>query len=70
MLFTWDTTNLCIVFKWWHIQTTIGLWLSLLAVVALGAGYEYIRKYSRYIESMSDSHLTGEVKITIRCYAV
>ncbi|KAK0119065.1 hypothetical protein ONS95_007928 [Cadophora gregata] len=50
MLFTWDTTNLCIVFKWWHIQTTPGLLFSLLAVVALTAAYEAIRSASRRYE--------------------
>ncbi|KAH7364235.1 CTR2 long splice variant [Rhexocercosporidium sp. MPI-PUGE-AT-0058] len=50
MLFTWDTTNLCIVFKWWHIQTTAGLLFSLLAVVALTAAYEAIRSSSRRYE--------------------
>ncbi|KAG4436904.1 hypothetical protein IFR05_007630, partial [Cadophora sp. M221] len=50
MLFTWDTTNLCIVFKWWHIRTTPGLILSLLAVVALTAAYEAMRSASRRYE--------------------
>ncbi|PVH88299.1 ctr copper transporter [Cadophora sp. DSE1049] len=50
MLFTWDTTNLCIVFKWWHIRTTGGLLFSLLAVVALTAAYEAIRSASRRYE--------------------
>jgi copper transporter 1 len=50
MLFTWDTTNLCIVFKQWHVRTTPGLIFSLLAVVALGAGYEALREASRRYE--------------------
>jgi len=50
MLFTWDTTNLCIVFKWWHIRSTGGLLFSLLAVVALTAAYEAIRSASRRYE--------------------
>lgn len=51
MLFTWDTEDLCIVFRWWHIQSTAGLIFSLVAVVALGAGYEAIRSGSRRYES-------------------
>jgi copper transporter 1 len=51
MLFTWDTTNLCIIFRWWHIQTNLGLVLSLLGVVALTAGYEAIRSFSRQYEA-------------------
>lgn len=50
MLFTWDTNNLCIVFRWWHIRSTPGLILSLLAVVALGAGYEALREGIRRYE--------------------
>ncbi|OAA54748.1 CTR2 short splice, variant [Niveomyces insectorum RCEF 264] len=50
MLFTWDTRNLCIVFRWWHIRSTPGLLLSLLAVVALGAGYEALRASIRGFE--------------------
>jgi len=50
MLFTWDTTDLCIIFRWWHIQTTAGLIFSLLGVVALTAFYEVIRSGSRRYE--------------------
>jgi copper transporter 1 len=52
MLFTWDTTNLCIIFRWWHIQTNAGLIFSLLGVVALTAGYEAIRSLSRQYEAL------------------
>jgi len=51
MLFTWDTNNLCIVFRWWHIRSTPGLIISLLAVVALGAAYEALRSASRRYET-------------------
>lgn len=51
MLFTWDTKNLCLIFRWWHIRTTPGLFLSLLAVVAVTAGYEALRQASRRYES-------------------
>ncbi|KAF2442140.1 Ctr copper transporter [Karstenula rhodostoma CBS 690.94] len=47
MLFTWDTTDLCIVFKGWHISGTGTLLLSLLAIVLLTAGYEAVREASR-----------------------
>lgn len=50
MLFTWDTENLCIVFRQWHVRSTFDLVLSLIAVVAIGAGYEAIRAYSRSYE--------------------
>lgn len=51
MLFTWDTTNLCIVFRGWRIDGTISLILSLLAIVLLTAGYEAIRDMSRRYEA-------------------
>ncbi|KAI8229605.1 Copper transport protein CTR2 [Colletotrichum sp. SAR 10_99] len=50
MLFTWDTNNLCIVFRQWHIRSTGGLIISLLLVVALAAGYEALRAASRRYE--------------------
>jgi copper transporter 1 len=50
MLFTWDTTNLCIVFPSWRVTGTFSLIWSLVAVVALTAGYEAIREVSRRYE--------------------
>jgi len=51
MIFTWDTNNLCIVFKWWRIHSTATLIFSLLGVVLLTAGYELVREISRKYES-------------------
>lgn len=51
MLFTWDTTNLCIVFRGWRINGFGSLILSLLAVIALTAGYEAVREASRRYEA-------------------
>jgi len=51
MLFTWDTTNLCIVFRSWHISNTFTLIVSLLAIVAMGVGYEALREFSRRYEA-------------------
>lgn len=51
MLFTWDTTDLCVVFKWWHVRTQTGLMLTLAAIVALSAGYEYLRYRIRLIDN-------------------
>ncbi|EMC95245.1 hypothetical protein BAUCODRAFT_35237 [Baudoinia panamericana UAMH 10762] len=50
MLFTWDTNNLCIVFRSWRVTSTWTLVLSLLAVMALTAGYEAVREASRRYE--------------------
>lgn len=43
MLFTWDTNNLCIISKHWHIRSNTSLVFSLLAIVMLVAGYEYLK---------------------------
>ncbi|KAF2146605.1 uncharacterized protein K452DRAFT_304555 [Aplosporella prunicola CBS 121167] len=51
MLFTWDTTDLCIVFRQWHIGSAFGLVVSLLAVAALAAGYELVRELTRRYEA-------------------
>jgi copper transporter 1 len=51
MLFTWDTQNLCIVFKSWRVTSTMSLFWSLLGVMVLTAGYELIREVSRRYEA-------------------
>lgn len=59
MLFTWDTTNLCIVFEQWHIRSTAGLLFSLIAVVIIGMGYEALRAGTRRYEVMMDRRLNS-----------
>ncbi|CRK34633.1 hypothetical protein BN1708_006466, partial [Verticillium longisporum] len=59
MLFTWDTSNLCIVFRQWHIDSTFSLVLSLLLVVALTAGYEALRAASRRYETAVNKRVTN-----------
>ena len=51
MLFTWDTNNLCIVFRSWRITGLWSLIWSLAAVAALTAGYEAVRELSRKYEA-------------------
>ncbi|KAL2270917.1 hypothetical protein VTJ83DRAFT_288 [Remersonia thermophila] len=51
MLFTWDTTNLCIVFRQWHISSNLSLVASLVAVVLICAGYEALREGIRRYEA-------------------
>jgi copper transporter 1 len=50
MLFTWNTKNLCIIFRWWHIRDFATLLFSLFAIVLLTAGYEALREASRRYE--------------------
>ncbi|KAF8448309.1 ctr copper transporter [Terfezia claveryi] len=55
MLFTWSTENLCLVFRWWHVTGNFSLIMSLLGVVALSAGYEFLRELTRRLEIRLDS---------------
>lgn len=59
MLFTWDTTDLCIVFRSWHVSGTGSLIVALLGVVLLTAGYEAIREMSRRYEAHAQKVLDG-----------
>lgn len=64
MLFTWDTTDLCIVFRGWHISGTGTLILSLLAIVLMTAGYEAVREASRrydaHAKRLSEGRTSGD----------
>ncbi|KAL7274707.1 copper transpport protein [Rhizina undulata] len=60
MLFTWNTQDLCLVFRWWHVSNLLTLIISLLAVVALGAGYEFVRELSRRYEAKIDLAIANE----------
>ena len=59
MLFTWDTTNLCIIFHWWHISSIFTLLTSLVAVALLTAGYELVREISRRYEMSSAEYVNS-----------
>ncbi|KAH9879307.1 hypothetical protein J1614_002746 [Plenodomus biglobosus] len=66
MLFTWDTTNLCVVFRGWRIDGTVSLIFSLFAIVLLTAGYEAIREMSRryeaYVERAVEGRRGGDIR--------
>ncbi|KAK9365718.1 Ctr copper transporter family-domain-containing protein [Lipomyces kononenkoae] len=55
MLFTWDSQDLCIVFDWWHIRSGIGFVGSLLAVLLLSLGYEYLRAINAATDSDAET---------------
>ncbi|KAF9699775.1 hypothetical protein EKO04_002420 [Ascochyta lentis] len=59
MLFTWDTTDLCIVFRSWHISGTFSLVVALVGIILLTAGYEAVREASRRYEAYSNKALEG-----------
>lgn len=71
MLFTWSTTDLCIVFSSWHIRSTLSLILSLVAIVLLGIGYEALRAASRRYESLLATRTSAAPRksSTLRCAA-
>jgi copper transporter 1 len=59
MLFTWDTEDLCVVFRWWHVRGPWSLFFTLLGVVALGISYEFLRHIARKY----DEHSLGKIRI-------
>ncbi|KAK7923948.1 ctr copper transporter [Apiospora marii] len=59
MLFTWDTNNLCIVFKQWHVRGPVSLIFSLLGVVLICAGYEALRDFIRRYEASAARRADG-----------
>ena len=59
MLFTWSTDNLCIIFRGWHVRNNFTLILSLLAIVALCAGYEAVREVSRRYEASENAKIAN-----------
>ncbi|KAI6827713.1 hypothetical protein KC340_g5428 [Hortaea werneckii] len=64
MLFTWDTNNLCIVFSQWRVTGTFSLVISILAVMALTAGYEAIRETSRNYEARQAERIESSPRNT------
>jgi len=59
MLFTWSSQNLCIVFRQWRVTGTLSLILSLIAVAALSAGYEFVRDQTRRFEQSHKAKLSA-----------
>lgn len=57
MLFTWDTENLCIVFRQWRVTSTPSLLFSLIVVILLGVGYEGLRSICRRYELSLDKQI-------------
>ena len=57
MIFTWSTQDLCIIFHWWHIHSSLTLFMSLLGVVILTAGYELVRELARRYDASANSKI-------------
>ncbi|KAL1918628.1 uncharacterized protein VTP21DRAFT_2650 [Calcarisporiella thermophila] len=53
MYFNWDIEHVCIVFKWWQINSIVSLVVSCAAVFLISVLYEWLRFYaSRYDEKL------------------
>ncbi|KAG7419408.1 Ctr copper transporter family-domain-containing protein [Fusarium sp. MPI-SDFR-AT-0072] len=65
MLFTWDATNLCIVFRQWHVRSTTSLFFSLVAVIFLAVGYEALRSLSRQYEEALDNRVRAAPSLDV-----
>jgi solute carrier family 31 (copper transporter), member 1 len=59
MLFTWDTTDLCVVFRSWHVRGPWSLLFTLIGVVFLGMSYELLRLAARKY----DESLVGSIRL-------
>ncbi|ODV80983.1 copper transpport protein [Suhomyces tanzawaensis NRRL Y-17324] len=59
MLFTWDYRNTCVIFEWWHIRSFNSFILSLIALVIISAGYEFIKSAIELWEKSHSNTLTG-----------
>ncbi|KAL9604814.1 MAG: hypothetical protein Q9219_000262 [cf. Caloplaca sp. 3 TL-2023] len=57
MLFTWSTKDLCIIFPQWRVHSTFSLLMSLIGVIILTAGYEFVRDMSRRFETSSAEYM-------------
>jgi len=59
MIFTWDSTNLCIIFRQWRVTGTLSLLMSLVAIVILTAGYEGLRRASARYEMSHEARMSA-----------
>ena len=59
MLFNWDVENVCVVFSSWRVTGWGTFLISLLGVIALTAGYEFVREMSRRYEASSAEYLNS-----------
>ena len=45
-----QVVDTCIVFKQWHISSRFAFALSLIAIIFMSLGYEYLRAYQRIVD--------------------
>lgn len=61
MVFTWSAKDLCIIFRQWRITGPLSFLLSLILIVLLTAGYEWIRQVTRKYDAAHTQRLDGFV---------
>ncbi|KAL4897660.1 Ctr copper transporter [Aspergillus ambiguus] len=59
MLFTWSSKDLCIIFRQWHVTGPFSLFVSLVVIVLLAAGYEGVRQLTRRYEAAHARRLSA-----------
>ncbi|KAG2413824.1 hypothetical protein HFD88_003013 [Aspergillus terreus] len=59
MLFTWSPKDLCIIFRQWHVSGPFTLFVSLVVIVLLTAGYEGVRQVTRRYEAAHAQRLNA-----------
>ncbi|PLN82293.1 copper transporter family protein [Aspergillus taichungensis] len=64
MLFTWSSKDLCIIFRQWRVTGPFSLFVSLVVIVLLTAGYEGVRKLTRRYEAMHGRRLSAFTAVT------
>ncbi|PLB38343.1 low-affinity Cu transporter [Aspergillus candidus] len=64
MLFTWSSKDLCIIFRQWRVTGPFSLFVSLVVIVLLTAGYEGVRKVTRRYEAMHGRRLSAFTAVT------
>lgn len=67
MLFTWDYQNVCVVFRQWQITSPLSLFVTLIAIVTLVAGYEALREGIRRYETSVSQRVETSPREYLRC---
>ena len=70
MIFTWDWKNTCVVFKWWHIRTFTDFVLTIIAVIALTAGYEWLKARVVAWDERTRGNVVGLSNNSVKRYKV
>jgi hypothetical protein len=59
MIWNWQTSNITVVFSFWHIESLWNLWISCLVLCALAVGQEHLHWRRIAYNEPGPSALTG-----------